>query len=64
MRAGEVQWLLGDAQAALSRQPDNASLRQITQRINDLSQDLSREDFDSAFARVLEDYPLPCECPR
>ena len=56
VRAGEVQWLLGDAQAALSRQPDNASLRQITQRINDLSQDLSREDFDSAFARVLEDY--------
>ena len=56
MRAGEVQWLLGDAQAALSRQPDNASLRQITQRINDLSQDLSREDFDSAFTRVLEDY--------
>lgn len=37
VRAGEVQWLLGDAQAALSRQPDNASLRQITQRINDLS---------------------------
>lgn len=57
VRAGEVQWLLGDAQAALSRQPDNDSLRQITQRINNLAQDLSREDFDSAFARVLEDYP-------
>ena len=56
VRAGEVQWLLGDAQAALSRQPDNDSLRQITQRINDLAQDLSREDFDSAFARLLEDY--------
>lgn len=56
VRAGEVQWLLGDAQAALSRQPDNDSLRQITQRINNLAQDLSREDFDSAFARVLEDY--------
>ncbi|MEK0146235.1 TPM domain-containing protein [Corynebacterium yonathiae] len=56
VRDSEVQWLLGDARAALSRQPDNASLHQITQRINDLSQDLSREDFDSAFARLLADY--------
>lgn len=64
VRAGEVQWLLGDAQAALSRQPDNASLRQITQRINDLSQDLSREDFDSAFARLSADYhPLVSALP-
>ncbi|MCZ9296899.1 TPM domain-containing protein [Corynebacterium yonathiae] len=56
VRDSEVQWLLSDARAALSRQPDNASLHQITQRINDLSQDLSREDFDSAFARLLADY--------
>ena len=56
VRAGEVQWLLGDAQAALSRQPDNASLREMTQRVSKLSQDLSRDDFDFAFARLLEDY--------
>lgn len=56
VRAGETQWLLNDAQAALSRQPDNDSLRQITQRISNLSQDLSRDDFDFAFARLLEDY--------
>lgn len=56
VRAGETQWLLNDAQTALSRQPDNASLRQMTQRISNLSQDLSRDDFDFAFARLLEDY--------